>query len=124
MEPIEEWERRLAEIDALEERERHREWQRRIAVALGLPVEALVDRPGLGRPSRGSRAADPDRVWRRALRLADDTAPLTDEQVSTLVELVQSDRRDDYDFLCSALGVANGPELWSGVKLRSAPPTA
>jgi hypothetical protein len=124
MEPIEEWERRLAEIDAVEERERHREWHRRIAVALGLPVDHFIERPSPGTTSGGARANDLDRAWRRALRLGESTAPLTDDEVSTLVELIRTGRRDDYDFLCSALGVTNGPELWTGVKLRGAPPTA
>ena len=50
----------------------------------------------------------------------ESTAPLTEEQIATLVELVRADRRDDYDFLCAALGVTNGPGLWAGVKHRVA----
>jgi hypothetical protein len=51
-------------------------------------------------------------------QLGESTAPLTDDQVAVLVDLVRTDRREDYDFLCSALGVTNGPELWAGVKRR------
>ena len=52
-------------------------------------------------------------------RLGEGTAPLTDDQVATLVDLVRADRREDYDFLCSAFGVTNGPDLWDGVRRRA-----
>ena len=52
-------------------------------------------------------------------QLGESTGPLTDDQVATLVEMARADRREDYDFLCSALGVTNGPELWDGVKRRA-----
>ena len=51
-------------------------------------------------------------------QLGESAAPLTDDQVATLVELIRGDRREDYDFLCSALGVTNGTELWDRVKRR------
>lgn len=48
----------------------------------------------------------------------ESTEPLTDDQVATLVELARSDRREDYDALCAALGVVNGPALWEGIRRR------
>lgn len=51
-------------------------------------------------------------------RTGESTAPLSDEQVETLVELVRAGRRSDYDALCGALGVTNGPPLWDGLTRR------
>lgn len=51
-------------------------------------------------------------------RTGESTAPLTEDQVATLVELVGADRRDEYDGLCGALGVVNGPALWAGLQRR------
>src|SRR5262245_55968455 len=75
-------------------------------------VQAVLDGAGGGEPSGYARqGARP--------QLGESTAPLTHDQVATLVELVRADRRADYDFLCSALGVMNGPELWTGIKRRA-----
>jgi hypothetical protein len=66
------------------------------------------------RPSRHATA-----VTTTGPQLGESTGPLTDDQVATLVEMVRSDRREDYDFLCFALGVMNGPALWEGIKRRA-----
>jgi hypothetical protein len=51
-------------------------------------------------------------------RTGESTAPLTADQIRTLVELVETDRRADYDTLCAALGVTNAPALWIGTERR------
>jgi hypothetical protein len=75
-------------------------------------VHDLLDCPGGVEPSGYARQCDRP-------QLGESTGPLTDDQVATLVEVARADRREDYDFLCSALGVTNGPELWDGVKRRA-----
>ena len=75
-------------------------------------VDDLRDCPGEVEASGYARQGDRP-------QLGESTGPLTDDQVATLVEMARADRREDYDFLCSALGVTNGPELWDGVKRRA-----
>jgi hypothetical protein len=48
----------------------------------------------------------------------ESTAPLTEDQTATLVELVREDKRHEYDALCGMLGVVNGPALWEGMRRR------
>ena len=87
----------------------------RLRLAGGHHVEELLDCPGAVETSGSARQGDRP-------QLGEGTGPLTDDQVATLVEMVRADRREDYDFLCSALGVTNGPELWDGVRQRACAP--
>ncbi len=57
-------------------------------------------------------------------RTGESTAPFTDDQVSTLVELIRAGREADYWALCAAMGVINGPRLWDGTRRRLGLPVA
>ena len=100
-------------------------WQASYAELLALldVVERLLECPG----------ADWSALLRAWGALLDDaplsagesTAPLTDDQVETLLELVKADRRADFDALCAALGVVNSSEVWAGARRRlETPPPA
>lgn len=51
-------------------------------------------------------------------RTGESTAPLTGDQVATLTELIRAGDRAVYDDLCGALGVVNGPGLWTETRRR------